>query len=140
MKIVCCLFEYTTGNLILFSHGPLLMLLFKPFNNIYRVSILTTRTECIKVEIHCMTGHCIYFCSCIYFENNRVQNVLMISQLIMHVHMLVQLVGFGHPQDLFGTDVLPDTFRRLWYFVASICFAVPKLLRITLATTRPWMN
>ena len=40
----------------------------------------------------------------------------------LHVHMLVQLLGFGHPQDLFGTDVLPDTFRRLRYFVASICF------------------
>ena len=36
----------------------------------------------------------------------------------LHVHMLVQLLGFGHPQDLFGTDVLPDTFRRLWYVVA----------------------
>ena len=40
----------------------------------------------------------------------------------LHVHMLVQRLGFGHPQDLSGTDVLPDTFRRLWYFVASICF------------------
>jgi len=32
------------------------------------------------------------------------------------------LLGFAHPQDLFGSDVLPDTFRRLWYYVASICF------------------
>ena len=40
----------------------------------------------------------------------------------LHVHMLIQLLGFSHPQDLFGTDILPDTFRRVWYFVASICF------------------
>ena len=38
------------------------------------------------------------------------------------MHMLIQLLGFSHPQDLFATDVLPDTFRRLWYFVASISF------------------
>ena len=38
------------------------------------------------------------------------------------MHMLIQLLGFTHPQDLFATDVLPDTFRRLWYFVASISF------------------
>ena len=36
----CLCMSHTTGNLILFSHGPpLLMLLFKPFNNIYRMSI-----------------------------------------------------------------------------------------------------
>ena len=40
----------------------------------------------------------------------------------LHIHMLVQLLGFAHPQDIFGTDVLADTFRRVWYFVASICF------------------
>ena len=40
----------------------------------------------------------------------------------LHLHMLIQLLGFSHPQDLFGTDVLPDTFKRLWYFVASISF------------------
>ena len=40
----------------------------------------------------------------------------------LHVHMLVQLVGFAHPQDIIGTSILPDTFRRLWFFVASICF------------------
>ena len=40
----------------------------------------------------------------------------------LHIHMLIQLLGFAHPQDLFGSDVLPDTFKRLWYYVASICF------------------
>ena len=40
----------------------------------------------------------------------------------LHIHMLIQLVGFSHPHDLFGNSVLPDIFRRLWYFVASISF------------------
>ena len=31
-------------------------------------------------------------------------------------------MGFSHPEDLFRDDLLPNTFRRLWYFVASICF------------------
>ena len=40
----------------------------------------------------------------------------------LHIHMLIQLLGFSHPRDLFSTSVLPDTFRRVWYFMASICF------------------
>ena len=40
----------------------------------------------------------------------------------LHILMLMQRVGFAHPEDLFGRDLLPDVFRRLWYFVASICF------------------
>ena len=40
----------------------------------------------------------------------------------LHTHMLVQLLGFAHPQDLLRDDVLPDIFRRVWWFVASICF------------------
>ena len=36
--------------------------------------------------------------------------------------MLIQLLGFAHPQDLLANDVLPDTFRRLWHYVASVCF------------------
>jgi hypothetical protein len=40
----------------------------------------------------------------------------------LHIHMLVQLLGFSHPQDLLRDDLLPDIFRRVWYFVASICF------------------
>jgi len=40
----------------------------------------------------------------------------------LHIHMLIQLLGFAHPQDIFGNNLLPDTFRRLWYYVASIAF------------------
>ena len=40
----------------------------------------------------------------------------------LHCHMLIQLVGFSHPEDLFRENMLPDIFRRLWYFVASISF------------------
>ena len=40
----------------------------------------------------------------------------------LHIHMLIQLLGFGHPSDIFGSDLLPNIFRRLWYFIASICF------------------
>ena len=40
----------------------------------------------------------------------------------LHIHMLVQLLGFSHPEDLFSEDVLPKVFRDLWYFVASISF------------------
>ena len=40
----------------------------------------------------------------------------------LHLHMLIQLVGFAHPKDLLHSGVLQDTFKRLWYFVASIYF------------------
>ena len=40
----------------------------------------------------------------------------------LHVHMLTQLHGFSHPEDVFGSDVLPSVIRRVWYFVASVCF------------------
>ena len=40
----------------------------------------------------------------------------------LHIHMLVQLLGMSHPEDLFQTGFLADTFRRVWYFVASISF------------------
>ena len=40
----------------------------------------------------------------------------------LHLHMLVQLLGFSHPEDIFRGDVLPDVSRRFWYFVASISF------------------
>ena len=40
----------------------------------------------------------------------------------LHIHMLVQLVGFAHPDDLFKNDRLASTFRRLWYYVASVTF------------------
>ena len=40
----------------------------------------------------------------------------------LHVHMLIQLHGFSHPEDLITSGKLADVFRRIWYFVASICF------------------
>ena len=38
------------------------------------------------------------------------------------MHMLVQLLGVARPCDLLREDVQLDVFRRMWYFVASICF------------------
>ena len=32
----------------------------------------------------------------------------------LHLHMCVQISGFGHPEDLSRNDFLPDMFRRLW--------------------------
>ena len=40
----------------------------------------------------------------------------------LHIHMLVQLLGFSHPDDLFKSDLLETTFREVWSFVASITF------------------
>jgi hypothetical protein len=40
----------------------------------------------------------------------------------LHIHMLIQLLGFAHPQDILGKNGVPDTFRRLWHYVASVCF------------------
>ncbi len=40
----------------------------------------------------------------------------------LRMHMLVQLLGFSHPRDIFRGDALPEVFRRVWYFVASISF------------------
>ena len=40
----------------------------------------------------------------------------------LHIHMLIQLLGFAHPADLFSDGRFADTFRRLWYFATSICF------------------
>ena len=40
----------------------------------------------------------------------------------LHIHMLIQLLRFSHPWDLFQSNTIPETFRRLWYFVASMSF------------------
>ena len=40
----------------------------------------------------------------------------------LHLHMLIQLLGFMHPDDLFEKGNLHDVFKRLWYYVASVCF------------------
>jgi len=39
-----------------------------------------------------------------------------------HLHMLLQLLGFAHPQDFFRRGRFIDTFRAVWCFVASIAF------------------
>ena len=36
--------------------------------------------------------------------------------------MLIQVLGFAHPSDLFGNGEFASTFRRVWQYVASICF------------------
>ena len=41
---------------------------------------------------------------------------------MLHIHMMVQLLGFAHPDDLFRSNLLETTFRTVWYFVASISF------------------
>ena len=40
----------------------------------------------------------------------------------LHIHMLVQLLGFAHPADLFAHGRIQDAVRKCWYFAASICF------------------
>ena len=40
----------------------------------------------------------------------------------LHIHMLVQLLGFADPEDIFDHGEFEDVFRRVWRFVASICF------------------
>ena len=40
----------------------------------------------------------------------------------LHIHMLVQLLGFAHPEDLITSGSLASVFRRVWHYVASICF------------------
>ncbi|CAK0905228.1 unnamed protein product, partial [Prorocentrum cordatum] len=40
----------------------------------------------------------------------------------LHIHMLIQLVGFSHPDDLFQGDHLQNAFRLAWHYVASITF------------------
>eukprot|EP00973_Karenia_brevis_P078086 10845900-Karenia_brevis.AAC.1 len=39
-----------------------------------------------------------------------------------HMHMLMQVLGFRHPEDFFQGRRFVDTFRRVWAFVASITF------------------
>ena len=40
----------------------------------------------------------------------------------LHVHMLIQLVGFPNPEDFFHQTDIVQMFRRVWSFVASIMF------------------
>ena len=40
----------------------------------------------------------------------------------LHIHMLVQLLVFAHPADIFAHGRIHDAVRQCWYFAASICF------------------
>ena len=40
----------------------------------------------------------------------------------LHMHMLVQLVGYAHPDDMFRKADIAGTFKKYWLFAASICF------------------
>ena len=40
----------------------------------------------------------------------------------LHIHMLLQLLGFADPRDVFADGRFVERFRRMWLFVASICF------------------
>ena len=40
----------------------------------------------------------------------------------LHIHMLVQILGFAHPEDIFRDDMLPTVFRRLYWYQASVLF------------------
>ena len=40
----------------------------------------------------------------------------------LHIHMLIQLHGFANPVDLLYSGEIAKVFRRMWHFVASICF------------------
>jgi hypothetical protein len=41
---------------------------------------------------------------------------------MLHLHMLVQLHGFSHPDDIFRRGDLEARIKSAWRFVASICF------------------
>jgi hypothetical protein len=41
---------------------------------------------------------------------------------MLHLHMLVQLQGFSHPDDIFRRGDLQARITEVWRFVASICF------------------
>ena len=47
----------------------------------------------------------------------------------LRIHMLVQLLGFSHPEEVFANEGLAVVVRRLWYFAASISFrsTIPSL-------------
>ena len=41
---------------------------------------------------------------------------------MLHLHMLIQLHGFSHPDDIFRRGDLETRIKRAWSFAASICF------------------
>ena len=47
---------------------------------------------------------------------------------MLHLHMLVQLHGFSHPDDIFRRGQLEQRIKAVWAFVASICFGSSEAL------------
>ena len=41
-------------------------------------------------------------------------------RLTEHLHMLVQILGFTSPRQLFANGTFQDTFRRVWSYFASV--------------------
>ena len=39
----------------------------------------------------------------------------------LHIHMMLQVLGFAHPSDLSGNGDFACMFSRVWQYVASIC-------------------
>jgi len=52
-----------------------------------------------------------------------------------HLHMLIQLLGFTHPRDLFRGRAFADTFRAAWSFIASIVFESQEAFAAYLGTS-----
>ena len=40
----------------------------------------------------------------------------------LHMHMLVQLLGFAHPDDIFKAGRFHETFKRVWRYVSSVSY------------------
>ena len=45
-----------------------------------------------------------------------------------HLHALVQILGYSHPEEFFRSGTFVDMFRRMWAFAASICFTSQEAL------------
>ena len=43
-------------------------------------------------------------------------------RLTEHMHMLIQILGFTNPRQFFKDGAFVDQFRRIWSYVASVCF------------------
>jgi len=43
-------------------------------------------------------------------------------RLTEHIHMLLQVLGFTNPRQLFPSGNFRDLFRRVWSYFASVCF------------------
>ena len=79
-------------------------------------SIALTSQACMRT-MSLLTKCRVSLVTCAYFGVVEPQ-----KRKTLHIHMLVQLLGFMNPEDILNDNALPDIFRRIWYCVASICF------------------